>query len=110
MPASALHDAHRAILVGQKTAGAVASSELLPLPGGGGLQIAVAAATAAESGAALDGVGVVPDVVFPTAVDQRTDLGTPNRVDVYYGMADRCIGVAQIEIAQVAEQALCAAA
>jgi hypothetical protein len=62
--AVALHDAHRAVLVGQRTAGAVASSELLPLPGGGGLQIAVAAATGAESGADLDGVGVTPDVVI----------------------------------------------
>jgi C-terminal peptidase prc len=62
--AVALRDAHRAILVGQRTAGAVASSELLPLPGGGGLQIAVAAATAAESGADLDGVGVTPDVLI----------------------------------------------
>jgi C-terminal peptidase prc len=62
--AVALRDAHRAILVGQRTAGAVASSELLPLPGGGGLQIAVAAATAAETGADLDGVGVTPDVLI----------------------------------------------
>jgi len=29
---------------------------------------------------------------------------------VYDGMADRCIGVAQIEIAQVAGQAMCVAA
>lgn len=63
--AAALRDAHRAVLVGQKTAGAVASSELLPLPGGGGLQVAVAAATSAESGAELDGVGVTPDVLAP---------------------------------------------
>src|SRR5438132_1021990 len=62
--AAALRDAHRAVLVGEKTAGAVASSELLPLPGGGGIQIAVAAATA-ESGAELDGVGVTPDVTTP---------------------------------------------
>jgi hypothetical protein len=62
--AVALRDAHRAVLVGQRSAGAVASSELLPLPGGGGLQIAVAAATAAESGADLDGVGVTPDVLI----------------------------------------------
>lgn len=67
--AVAMRDGHRAILVGQRTAGAVASSELLPLPGGGGLQIAVAAATAAESGVDLDGVGVTPDVV---ASDSRT--------------------------------------
>jgi carboxyl-terminal processing protease len=61
--AAALRDAHRVILVGQKTAGAVASSELLPLPGGGGLQIAVAAATAPNSLAPLDGMGITPDVV-----------------------------------------------
>ena len=60
--AAALRDAHRAILVGQKTAGAVASSELLPLPGGGGLQVAVAAATAPDSSTDLDGVGITPDV------------------------------------------------
>jgi carboxyl-terminal processing protease len=72
--AAALRDGHRAVLVGQKTAGAVASSELLPLPGGGGLQIAVAAATA-ESGAELDGVGVAPDVPTPqsrTLADYRS--------------------------------------
>jgi carboxyl-terminal processing protease len=60
--AAALHDSNRAVLVGQKTAGAVASSELLPLPGGAGLQVAVAAATAPGSNASLDGVGITPDV------------------------------------------------
>ena len=39
--------------------------------------------------------GAVANVVFPTAVDQRGDLGEPNRVDVYYGMADSRIGVAR---------------
>ena len=38
--------------------------------------------------------GAVANVVFPTAIDQRTDLGQPNRIDVYYGMADSRIGVA----------------
>jgi carboxyl-terminal processing protease len=61
--AAALRDAHRAVLVGQKTAGAVASSELLPLPGGAGVQIAVATASAPDSNVSLDGVGVTPDVV-----------------------------------------------
>lgn len=59
----ALRDAGRAILVGQKTAGAVASSQVFPLPDGGGLQIAVAAATTADSATQLDGIGVDPDVV-----------------------------------------------
>ena len=30
------------------------------------------------------------------AQDCRTHLGQPNRLDVYYGMADRCIGVAAL--------------
>lgn len=42
--------------------------------------------------------GVVANVVFPTGVDVRTDLGHPRRVDVYYGMADDRIGVATFEI------------
>lgn len=50
-----------------------------------------------------DQLGVVPDVVFPTAVDQRADLGTPNRVDVYYGMADSRIGVATLTLPHVLE-------
>jgi hypothetical protein len=61
--ATTLRDAHRAVLVGQRTAGVVASSELLPLPGGSGLQVAVAAASTPDSNAPLDGVGVTPDVV-----------------------------------------------
>jgi predicted GH43/DUF377 family glycosyl hydrolase len=36
--------------------------------------------------------GIVPNVVFPTAADDRGD-GT---ADVYYGMADSRIGVARL--------------
>lgn len=50
-----------------------------------------------------DQLGVVPDVVFPTAIDQRTDLGTPSRVDVYYGMADSRIGVATLTLPHILE-------
>jgi beta-1,2-mannobiose phosphorylase / 1,2-beta-oligomannan phosphorylase len=39
--------------------------------------------------------GAVANVVFPTAVDRRVDLGEPDRLDVYYGMADSRIGVAR---------------
>ncbi|HEK19612.1 MAG: glycosidase [Mucilaginibacter sp.] len=46
-------------------------------------------------------VGIVQSVVFPTGIDRRDDLGTPNRFDVYYGMADNCIGVAQLDIPDV---------
>jgi predicted GH43/DUF377 family glycosyl hydrolase len=41
--------------------------------------------------------GVVDNVVFPTGIDPRTDLG--ERVyDVYYGMADSSIGAARMTI------------
>lgn len=43
-------------------------------------------------------IGTVGDVVFPTGTDRREDIGQPNRVDVYYGMADSRIGVAKMEI------------
>ena len=42
--------------------------------------------------------GVVDNVVFPTGVDVRTDIGAPKRVDVYYGMADYRIGVATLVV------------
>jgi predicted GH43/DUF377 family glycosyl hydrolase len=43
-------------------------------------------------------IGVVDDVVFPTGVDRRDDIGQPGRIDVYYGMADKCIGVARLNV------------
>ncbi|NEW83480.1 MAG: glycosidase [Mariniphaga sp.] len=43
-------------------------------------------------------IGVVDDVVFPTGIDCRHDLGTPNRFDVYFGMADYRIGVARLDL------------
>jgi predicted GH43/DUF377 family glycosyl hydrolase len=42
--------------------------------------------------------GTVADVVFPTGIDRRDDLGTPDRLDVYYGMADSSIGVARLDV------------
>jgi predicted GH43/DUF377 family glycosyl hydrolase len=42
--------------------------------------------------------GTIADVVFPTGIDRRDDLGRPNRFDVYYGMADNRIGVARLEL------------
>lgn len=43
-------------------------------------------------------IGTVGDVVFPTGTDRRDDIGNPNRIDVYYGMADNRIGVAKMEV------------
>jgi predicted GH43/DUF377 family glycosyl hydrolase len=41
---------------------------------------------------------VVADVVFPTGIDRRVDIGAPDRFDVYYGMADHSIGVARLDL------------
>jgi predicted GH43/DUF377 family glycosyl hydrolase len=43
-------------------------------------------------------LGTVTNVVFPTAIDRRDDLGLPDRFDVYYGMADNRIGVARLDV------------
>ena len=42
--------------------------------------------------------GTVANVVFPTGIDHRDDLGMPDRYDVYYGMADNRIGVARLDV------------
>jgi predicted GH43/DUF377 family glycosyl hydrolase len=46
----------------------------------------------------LEREGIVANVVFPTAIDQRIDIGQPDRIDVYYGMADQRIGVARLDV------------
>jgi predicted GH43/DUF377 family glycosyl hydrolase len=43
-------------------------------------------------------IGTVGNVVFPTGIDRRDDLGEPDRFDVYYGMADNRIGVARLDV------------
>ena len=45
--------------------------------------------------------GTIADVVFPTGIDRRDDLGRPNRFDVYYGMADSRIGVARLDLPEI---------
>lgn len=45
--------------------------------------------------------GIVANVVFPTGIDRRDDLGAPDRFDVYYGMADDRIGVARLDLPDV---------
>lgn len=46
----------------------------------------------------LERLGTVDDVVFPTGIDRRDDLGAPHRFDIYYGMADDRIGVARLDV------------
>jgi predicted GH43/DUF377 family glycosyl hydrolase len=46
-------------------------------------------------------LGTVDGVVFPTGIDRRSDIGQPDRYDVYYGMADNRIGVATLTVPEV---------
>ncbi len=48
--------------------------------------------------------GTVANVVFPTGIDRRDDLGSPDRFDVYYGMADNRIGVARLDLPEFLPQ------
>ncbi len=45
--------------------------------------------------------GTISNVVFPTGIDRRDDLGLPHRFDVYYGMADKRIGVARLDMPDI---------
>jgi predicted GH43/DUF377 family glycosyl hydrolase len=49
----------------------------------------------------LERDGTVANVVFPTGIDRRDDIGSPDRFDVYYGMADNRIGVARLDVPDV---------
>jgi predicted GH43/DUF377 family glycosyl hydrolase len=42
--------------------------------------------------------GTIANVVFPTGIDRRDDIGQPDRFDIYYGMADSSIGVARLDV------------
>ena len=42
--------------------------------------------------------GTVANVVFPTGIDRRDDIGMPDRFDIYYGMADNRIGAARLDL------------
>ncbi len=42
--------------------------------------------------------GTTADVVFPTGIDRRDDIGRPARFDVNYGINEFRIGVARLEL------------
>ncbi|WP_245284864.1 hypothetical protein [Bradyrhizobium sp. th.b2] len=41
---------------------------------------------------------IVTNVVFPTGIDRRDELRSPDRFDVYYGMADNRIDVSRLDV------------
>lgn len=42
--------------------------------------------------------GTIANVVFPAGIDRRDDLGSPDRFDIYHGMADNRIGAARLDL------------
>ena len=45
--------------------------------------------------------GITANIVFPTGIDRRDDIGSPDRFDIYYGMADDRIGVARLDMSDI---------
>jgi predicted GH43/DUF377 family glycosyl hydrolase len=45
--------------------------------------------------------GIVTNVVFPTGIDRRNDIGMPNRFDVHYGMAAARIDMARLDLPDI---------
>jgi hypothetical protein len=45
--------------------------------------------------------GTVANVVFPCGIGRRDDLGLPDRLDIYYGMAGNRIGVARLDVPEL---------
>jgi predicted GH43/DUF377 family glycosyl hydrolase len=43
-------------------------------------------------------MGLSPTSCFQPGIDRRDDIGSPDRFDVYYGMADNRIGVARLDL------------
>lgn len=88
--AATLHDSGRALLVGQRTAGALASSQILPLPDGAGLQVAVSEMVTAATQTRIDGTGVPVDI---EAADTRTSddyrAGRDPQLDAAVAALDR---------------------
>jgi predicted GH43/DUF377 family glycosyl hydrolase len=48
--------------------------------------------------------GTIANVVFPSGIDRRDDINSPDRLDVYYGMADNRIGVARLDLPDILPQ------
>ena len=85
MLAAAIQAAGRGIIVGSQTSGAVAEKQVFWLPGGAALVVQTSRVLDPR-GLALDGVGVIPDVVHPLVADDL-DL-QPRRKGVHHGNAD----------------------
>ena len=81
--------AHRAIVVGEHWAGAVASSGLIPLPGGGGLQDSRGRGqrTLDSHRSSSTSVGITPDVETSSADARRSPTTVP---DVTHRLTTRC--------------------
>jgi carboxyl-terminal processing protease len=66
---SAMQEYGRAVVVGERSAGALAGALLFPLPDGAGLQVAIEQVRTGRRNAVVDEVGITPDV---EVADNRT--------------------------------------
>jgi len=80
--AAALQEHGLAKLVGSQTAGCVGTGQLFPLPGGGGLQVAVARLLTGK-GRVLNQIGVAPDVAIAMSSQDLVAGADPQLVRAY---------------------------
>ena len=80
--AGALHDNHRAVLVGTKTFGDSAIESLIPLDSGGAIRLTTARFLTPD-GTEIEGKGIMPDLtVKPVKVEKIASIETLHEVDL----------------------------
>jgi carboxyl-terminal processing protease len=80
--AAALHDNHRAVLVGTKTFGDSAIESLIPLDSGGAIRLTTARFLTPD-GAEIEGKGIAPDLtVTPVKVEKIASIETLHEADL----------------------------
>ena len=76
--AAALHDNHRAVLIGRRTYGKGSVQTIMPLTGGQALKITTSRYFT-PSGASINGVGIVPDTVLEGTEQPPADMDLVDR-------------------------------
>jgi carboxyl-terminal processing protease len=82
--AGALHDRHRAVVVGSRTFGKGSVQRIVPLSDGSSFELTVATYTTAD-GHPVDGVGIAPDITVPAAAPPA--VGTARAVALLQALA-----------------------
>ncbi len=81
MTAATLREARRALVVGRRTGGVLSTANILPLPEGAGLQLAVTEVLTARARVKIDGTGLPVDIEAPALTAEDYRLGRDPQLD-----------------------------